>query len=179
MTFMQISWQNHLWKREWYSQYMGYKVGALGDWGGPGGCGSLGVKTREVLGKPGWAGVRMCISPSRWPINLSRWPKHSSKLLHCSHNFPAQVGPKLNCNKSGCFGGVASVPFFGICSSFSLPLFVEEPDILFSFPREVQGDLSLSSFPSNFYEVKVLLLFHLLNYVKHVHGSKIKLYTNY
>ena len=106
-------------------------------------------------------------------------PRHSSKLLHCSHNFPAQVGPNLNCNKSGCFGGVASVPFFGICSSFSLLLFVEGLDIFFSFPRAVKGDLSLSSFPRDFYEVKVLLLFHLLNYVKHVHGSKIKLHAKY
>jgi len=39
-------------------------MGTEGSWG----YGSLGVKTRKVLGKPGRAGVCMCVSPTRWPI---------------------------------------------------------------------------------------------------------------
>lgn len=79
---------------------------------------------------------RMHWSPAMsLPISTAHrtFPKLSN-LLHCStahQNFPTQVGQKLNCNKSKGFVDVSSVPFFGICSFFSVPLFVEGPNVVF------------------------------------------------
>ena len=99
--------------------------GLRGFWG----CGSLSVKTRKVPGKPGWVGAPMCTSLPRWLIKAFPGSPTSYSTDRCE--FSDQVGPKLNCSKRRCFGGVSSVPFFGICSSFSEPLVVERPDVFF------------------------------------------------
>ena len=90
--------------------------------------GTFSVKTGNVSGIPECIGLLTWAFP--WWLTEA-FPRFPTSCSTAHQNFPVQVGQKLNCNKSECFVDVSSVSFFGICSFFSIPLFVERPNVVF------------------------------------------------